>query len=143
MVTRNCQVCLPINIEKLIDSDDEALTLEEVCEELDFSSLKRRFRHNIYDCETMLKIVAYGYMCGIFSSRTIETACRRDINFMWLLDGMPVPDHNTIARFKKEANEEIQELFYQTVAFFHNKDEISYANVLIDGTKIEANANCV
>ena len=83
----------------------------------------------------------YGYICGIFSSRPIETACRRDINFMWLLDGMPVPDHNTIARFKKEAKEEIQELFYQTVAFLHNKDEISYANVFIDGTKIEANAN--
>lgn len=141
MATRNCQVCLPINIEKLIDPDDEVVTLEEVCEELDFSSLKRRFKHNIYDCETMLKIVVYGYICGIFSSRPIETACRRDINFMWLLEGMPVPDHNTIARFKKEAKEEIQELFYQVVAFLHNKDEISYVNVFIDGTKIEANAN--
>ena len=29
----------------------------------------------------------------------IETACCRDINFMYLLQGKPVPDYSTIARF--------------------------------------------
>ena len=38
-------------------------------------------------------------MNRLFSSREIETACRRDINFMYLLEGMPAPDHATIARF--------------------------------------------
>lgn len=40
-------------------------------------------------------------MNNIYSSRKIETACRRDINFMWLLAGTPAPDHSTIARFRK------------------------------------------
>lgn len=60
---------------------------------------------------------------------------------MWLLDGMPVPDHNTIARFRKAIVEETQELFYQVIDVLHSKSEISYSNVFIDGTKIEANAN--
>lgn len=138
---RNCQLSLPINIEKLIDPDDEVVTLEEICEELDFGLLKRKFRKSKYDCVTMFKIILYGYMCGVYSSRGIETACRRDINFMWLLDEMGVPDHNTIDRFRKVMLAETKELFYQTVALLHSKSEIGYANVFIDGTKIEANAN--
>ena len=37
-------------------------------------------------------------MNDIWSSRKIELACKRDINFMWLLEGFKAPDHNTIAR---------------------------------------------
>ncbi len=30
---RECQLCLPIEIEKLIDPNDEVVTLEEICTE--------------------------------------------------------------------------------------------------------------
>ena len=140
-MSRKCQLTLPINLEKIIATDDEVFTLEEICEELDFSELERKFRKSIYNPITIFKIIVYGYMCGIYSSRGIEKACRRDINFMWLLDDMPVPDHNTIARFRNIIFEETKELFYQLVALLHKKKEISFSNVFIDGTKIEANAN--
>lgn len=138
---RESQLSLPINIEKKIANDDEVFSLEEICEELDFGKLKRKFKSSRYDPVTMFKIIVYGYMCRIYSSRAIEKACRRDINFMWLLDDMPAPDHNTIARFRKVILEETKELFYQVIDVLHRKSEISYANVFIDGTKIEANAN--
>ena len=35
----------------------------------------------------MFKIVIYAAMNHIYSSRDIETACKRDINFMYLLEG--------------------------------------------------------
>ena len=81
-------------------------------------------------------------MNNIYSSRKIETACRRDINFMWLLEGSQAPDHSTIARFRKEylANV-VEDLFYQMVEYLHNIGEIKYENLFVDGTKIEANAN--
>ena len=47
----------------------------------------------------MLKLVIYAAMNRIYSSRDIRKACKRDINFMYLLEGMPAPDHATIARF--------------------------------------------
>ena len=47
----------------------------------------------------MLKVILYAYMNRIYSSCEIEKACRRDINFMWLLEGAKVLDHSTIARF--------------------------------------------
>ena len=43
--------------------------------------------------------MVYASMNRIYSSRDIETACRRDINFMYLLEGKPAPDHATFARF--------------------------------------------
>lgn len=42
----------------------------------------------------------YGYMNKLYSSRDIENACCRDINFMLLLEDSTAPDHATFARFR-------------------------------------------
>uniref|UniRef100_UPI002FE6F5DC transposase n=1 Tax=Vallitalea guaymasensis TaxID=1185412 RepID=UPI002FE6F5DC len=39
-------------------------------------------------------------MNNIYSSRPLERACQRDINFMFLLEGKSAPDHTTLSRFK-------------------------------------------
>ncbi|WP_294484037.1 transposase [uncultured Ruminococcus sp.] len=44
--------------------------------------------------DIMMKILIYGYMNDSFSSRKIEQLCKRDIHFMWLLDGFGAPDHS-------------------------------------------------
>ena len=59
-----------------------------------------RIRENQVSLIKMLKIMLYAYMNGIYSSRNIEIACRRDINFMFLLEGASAPDHSTITRFR-------------------------------------------
>ncbi|MFV0242799.1 MAG: transposase [Lacrimispora sphenoides] len=41
----------------------------------------------------MLKIMIYAYMNKLYSSRDIKTACHRDINFMFILEDSPAPDH--------------------------------------------------
>jgi len=64
----------------------------------------------------MFKILTYAYSQNIYSSRKIEQACRRDINFMWLLAGQKAPDHSTIARFRTGfLAEACEDLFYQMV----------------------------
>ena len=91
----------------------------------------------------MFKILSYAYSQNIYSSRKIEKACKRDINFRWLLQGYKSPDHVTISRFRKDylSNEIIEDLFYQQVNYLATQNEILFENVFIDGTKIEANAN--
>lgn len=39
-------------------------------------------------------------MNGDYSSCSMELNCKRDINFMFLLEGIPAPDHATFARFR-------------------------------------------
>ncbi len=57
-------------------------------------------RINSVSPRTLLKIVLYSYMNGDYSSRSMELNCKRDINFMFLLEGASVPDHATFARFR-------------------------------------------
>lgn len=81
-------------------------------------------------------------MQGKYSGREIEEACINDIRFMWILNGEPVPDHTTIARFQSKRLEKvIEKLFYQLVEKLYEMGEVRFKNIFIDGTKIEANAN--
>jgi transposase len=48
----------------------------------------------------MLKVLIYGYLTNLYSSRKIDQALHQNIHFMWL-SGMSYPDHNTINRFRR------------------------------------------
>lgn len=145
----NCdvyQLVLPIETSILIPEDDSVKLLSQIMEGLDYTKLmkaySRKGRNPNVSPKNLFKIMVYAYMNNIYSSRKIERACRRDINFMWLLEGRKAPDHNTIARFRSvRLNGVISDLFYQLVKKLFNLKEIQYENIFIDGTKIEANAN--
>ena len=140
------QVCLPINMEKIIPSDEPVRLLSAVLEELNYSKLTAtysRLGRIEYSPRLLFKIVLYGCSRGIYSSREIERACHENVNFMYLLEGQRVPDHNTIARFRSEhLPEAVEDLLYQMVEILVEQGEISFEEsaVFIDGTKIEANA---
>ena len=60
----------------------------------------------------MFKIIVYGYLCGIRSSRKLEEACRYRVDFMWLLEDQEAPDHAKIARFRTgRCREAVEDLF--------------------------------
>ncbi|NMS88522.1 IS1182 family transposase, partial [Clostridioides difficile] len=140
------QVVLPLDIETIIPEDDSVRLLSLILEELNYSKLYEAYspkgRNPVVDPKILFKILVYSYTQCIYSSRKIEKACRRDINFKFLLDGEKVPDHNTISRFRSERLAlVIEHLFTQLVEILISYDEIPFKNVFIDGTKIEANAN--
>ena len=136
----------PINLEIIIPKEYSVRTLYEVTEGLDYSKLYEAYsiegRNPMILPETLFRIVAYGYMEGIYSSRKLEKACKRDISFCWLLQGQKEPSHNTIARFRSKRLEECEEdLFLQFIIELEKRNEIEFENLFVDGTKIEANAN--
>lgn len=139
------QLKLPLNIEFIIPEDDSVKLLSQFVEGLDLSDLYStysRIRENQATPTQLLKIIIYGYMNSIFSSRRLEIACRRDINFMFLLEGKPAPDHTTIARFKTLHFALVSKhILAQFTASLWSLGEISGDQIFIDGTKIEANAN--
>ena len=65
-----------------------------------YQAYSAKGRNPAVDPKTMFKILTYAYSQNIYSSRKIETACRRDINFMWLLAEHKAPEHSTIASFR-------------------------------------------
>ena len=141
----NYQFKLPFEMEVLIPDDDPVRLLNAFVEELELSDLYQSYgkiKSSQVTPRQMFKIVIYAAMNRIYSCRDIETACKRDINFMYLLEGKPAPDHATIARFlslhfsqcSKKTLAEVTEMLY-------NLGEISGIHIFIDGTKIESAAN--
>ena len=140
------QIGFPIQTPFIPKEDDPVRLLFEVTEGLDYTELYNTYstlgRNPAIDPAILFRILIYGYMNKLYSSRDIERACNRDINFMWLLQGQKAPDHNTIARFRSERLEEcIDNLFNQLIIRLGEMQEIRFENIFIDGTKIEANAN--
>ena len=139
------QLALPLNIDYMIPSNDCVRLLSQFIEEMDLSELYKTYSHireNQASPRKLLKVMIYAYMNGIYSSRAIEKACKRDINFMFLLEGSHAPDHATFARFRSihfalcAVN-----IMAQVTNFLYEIKEISGEAIFIDGTKIEANAN--
>ena len=132
-------------METRIPADDPVRLLSAFVEGMDLSELYKtydRVRKNQASPRQMFKILVYAAMNGIYSSRHIETACRRDINFMYLLEGKPVPDHATIARFiSLHLSACSKDLLAEVTSILLSLGEISGKTVFIDGTKIEAAAN--
>ena len=144
--TTSYQLVLPLNMEMLIPENDSVRLLSEIIDQLDCSALykayARKGRKSAVSPRNLFKIIVYGYMSNLYTSRSLEQACRRDINFMWLLEGKKAPDHNTIARFRSQRVMVAAEgLFYQLVNLLKDRREINFENLFVDGTKIEANAN--
>ena len=140
------QLVLPVDTGILIPENDSVRLLSQVMEELDYTILMKAYstkgRNSAVPPQILFKVLVYAYMNNIYTSRKIEQACRRDINFIWLLQGRQAPDHNTIARFRtKRLADIIDDLFNQLVIKLGELGEIEYKNIFIDGTKIEANAN--
>ncbi len=137
------QLKLPLNFEIMIPENDSVRLLSQFVEAMDLTDLYSAYKRiNSVSPRILLKIILYAFMNGIYSSRLMELSCKRDIHFMFLLEGAPVPDHAAFARFLSihfaPCSKRI--LAQMSNALF-DLGEISGETVFIDGTKIEACAN--
>ena len=59
-------------------------------EELEYGKLYEAYsskgRKSAADPRVLFKVLVHGYLCGIYSSRKMEEACRYRIDFKWLLE---------------------------------------------------------
>lgn len=99
-------------------------------------------RKSAVEPRIIFEVLVYGYMCGIYSTRKLEEACRKRLDFMWLLQGEPVPNYSPFARFRTgRTGEAVEDLFYQLVRRLETMGETEHDEVFIDGMKMESHAN--
>ena len=143
---RRGQLVLALNCEKMIPDNAPVRLVSAVLEELDYERLYRAYSplgsKSAADPQVLFEVMVFGYLCGMYSSRKLEEACRYRVDFMWLLGDEKAPDHSTISRFRSGIlMEACEDLFYQLIKKLREKGEVSGETVFIDGTKIEASAN--
>jgi transposase len=138
---------LPMDVGVKIEADEPVRLLSEITERLDYNLLNAAYERLPREKEAtpkqMFQLVILGFMEGITSTRKLEASCKHDIRFMYVLHGKPAPDHNRFWSFIKHRlqGDVAENLFYQLTDYLLELGEISLANVFVDGTKIEANAN--
>jgi transposase len=114
-------------------------------EQMDLAVFYGAYRANgqgraAYDPQMLLSLLLYAYATGVSSSRQIERCCEVDVAFK-VITAMRVPDHSTIAEFRRRHQDAIAEVFVQVLALCAEAGLVRVGVIAIDGTKIAANAS--
>src|SRR4051795_1007497 len=90
-----------------------------------------------YHPAVLLKLYIYGYLNRVQSSRRLEREAARNVEMMWLT-GRLVPDHKTIADFRKDNGSAIRQVCTRFVALCQNLGLLFGTSVAIDGSRFKA-----
>jgi transposase len=85
----------------------------------------------------LLKLYIYGYLNRVQSSRRLEREAGRNLEVLWLL-GRLIPDHKTIADFRKDNGPALGKVCARFIDLCRNMGLLSVASVAIDGSKFKA-----
>lgn len=137
------QFLFPINLQNFVPENHIARLLNDIIETIDLTAIESTYSKNgcpAYHPKLLLKILLYGYMINIRSSRDIENMTHTDTAFMYLA-AMQHPDHRTICRFRSGHLDSIKDVFSQIVTMCKGMGMLGTGTISIDGTKIKANAS--
>lgn len=137
-------MAIPPTLDELVSKGHPVRIVNDVINRINIQALLDAYKIkgcSSYHPQMLLKVLVFGYVSNVYSSRKLETACRENINFMWL-SGMSYPDHNTINRFRGvRLKDALRSVFEEVVKLLAEEGVLSIEDVYTDGTKIEANAN--
>jgi transposase len=128
-------------LDDMVTEDNSVRLIDQFVETIDLNSLG--FKVNAYkgrppyNPADLLKLYIYGYMNRMRSSRVLEKECKRNIEVIWLLKNLQ-PDHNTIARFRKDNPKAIKRVFRYSVELAKNFNLIGGVLIAGDSTKLRA-----
>ncbi len=136
------QFLLPLNLEEFVSENHISRVLNDLIDVVDISAIESTYSENgcpAYHPRLLLKILLYGYLINIRSSRKIEGMTQTDTAFMYLA-AMQKPDFHTICRFRSTHLDAIKEIFSQIVMLCKGMGLIG-SSISIDGTKVKASAS--
>jgi transposase len=137
----------PPHLDELIGPDHPARFVAAFVETLDRAAWQRlgiapdgeHFGAAAYAPPILLNVWLYGFLCGVRSSRKLETACREQFAFAWLT-GWQHPDHNTLWRFYQAHRAALRGLLRESIQVAVRAQLVDLAVQAIDGTKLAGNA---
>jgi len=141
---QNQRFLFPPSLEDLISPTHPVRIVSEIIDRIDMDIIISKYKDRGatgYHPRMLLKVLIYGYLNNVYSSRRMEACVKENIHFMWLA-GMAQPDHHTINRFRSERLRNIlKEVFSQIVLLLVDGGHVSLKEIYTDGTKIESPAN--
>lgn len=142
-VDRDTPLLLPCDLREWVPENDLVHLVIEAIEGMALPELKVNHRGSgsaQYPPGMMLALLVYSYANGVFGSRRIERATHRDIAVRYLT-GDTHPDHDTIAKFRRENLEAVSACFVRVLELAREMKVLKVGMVSTDGTHIRANAS--
>lgn len=140
---RGQSTLFPECLEDWIDENNPVRVIDVFVDELDLTELgfdgltPEATGRPSYHPSVLLKLYIYGYLNRVQSSRRLEREAGRNVELMWLT-GRLVPDHKTIADFRKDNGPAIGKVCARFVELCREMGLIAKASVAIDGSKFKA-----
>jgi transposase len=134
---------LPGCLDEWIDENNPVRVIDAFVEALDLAELgfagvePEATGRPSYHPSVLLKLYIYGYLNRVQSSRRLEREAGRNFEVMWLL-GRLVPDHKTVADFRKDNGPAIRRVCARFVELCRGMGLLAHASVAIDGSKFKA-----
>jgi transposase len=141
---RGQTMLLPPDLTDWVPHDHVVWSILGAVEQMDLSAFYEAYRENgqgrsAYE-SSMMALLMYAYARGNRSPRGIERECREDVVYK-LITAMRVPDHSTVAEFRRRHERALGELFTSALALCREPGLVEVGVISIDGTKIRANAS--
>ena len=141
---RGQEMLLPPSLTDWLAEDHLVWTVLGAVEQMDLDGFYGAYRANgqgrsAYD-PAMMGLLLYSYAVGLRSSRQVERACRGDVAFK-VITAMAVPDHSTVAEFRRRHETAIGELFVSVLSLCGEAGLVQVGEIAVDGTRMRANAS--
>jgi transposase len=140
---RSQTTLFPECLDDWIDEDNPVRVVDVLVDALDLGELgfdgvvPEATGRPSYHPAVLLKLYIYGYLNRVQSSRRLEREAGRNVELMWLT-GRLVPDHKTIADFRKDNGSAIRRVCARFVGLCREIGLLSGDSVAIDGSKFKA-----
>jgi transposase len=136
-----------VDVEKLVSEVHPARAIWTLVGRLDLSPFYRAIESSVeeggrpaFDPQLLISLWVYAYSQGIGSAREVARRCEYDPAFQWLT-GLTEVNYHTLADFRVEKQQELDELFTQVLAALSKEGLITLEQVMQGGTKIKALAS--
>src|SRR5215831_10962562 len=142
-IGRGQATLFPECLEDWVDEDNPVRMIDAFVDKLDLSRLgfdgvaPEATGRPSYHPSVLLKLYIYGYLNRVQSSRRLEYEAGRNFEVMWLL-GRLVPDHKTIADFRKDNGAAIRRVCARFVELCRQMGLLTKASVALDGSQFKA-----
>src|SRR5689334_15040756 len=145
-VDRDQPFLLPVDMREWLPGDHPVhLVIDVVAGHLDTSAFHAGRKTGGagaagYDPDMLVTVLVWAYAHGVTSSRRMEELCATDVAFRLICAGN-LPDHSTIARFRKETGGAVAGFFSGVLVLCARLGMGRLGTVALDGMKIAASAS--
>ena len=129
---------LPRSVDEFVPADDIVRYIDLFVDELNLSAIEEKYSYDGrpgYAPAVMIKVLVYGKLRGIRSSRELSAAVTENLKFIFIASGER-PDFRTISLFRKKFHKELAQILQQTIEVGIESGAIDLKHVAIDGTLV-------